>query len=276
MTSLKTPNRSELRQALASLRAAGYPDKTPSKDPLKTLFSGPLNRALMGPFDPSTDESMAVFFALAQGGKAFEKALDQHPRWIDATLAEAARPQGTKEADAPPAGVAIFADFTPMHFCAQQDLSREARALLARGVDPGRFTARVTSTGLAAYSGSARTLAEIRAFGFDLRLELDPDHCAPSSGAARSTLLHRMATRNSSDAGFDACARILAGSRVWYPDLDCETEDGATPLDWAGLASPERRAIFAQAVLSEKARRETEALEASSSPQRKRARPKAL
>lgn len=147
---------------------------------------------------------------------------------------------------------------SPLQWCATFDWHEEARLLLAAGAKPELFKAGVSAVGLAAYSGSALCLAEMMAFGANIRLELLPEHGVGSHTMIGSTLLHRLAARAKTST--PAIALMLAQSRKWYPDLHCKTADGRTILDFAEGSSDQVN-DFRQALLSAISDRERQDLQ---------------
>ena len=216
---------------------------------------------------PGIDEllaapSMAIFKALTQGAKAVEAACMAHPAsLVDTPLNEAAIAAGLPGGKDEPRRATVL-HFTALQLCAHADLWREARALLAHGANPNKFNAQVTAIGLAAYTGSARSLCEMISFGANATLHLAPEHAPGAPSAHGSTLLHRVANRPIGD-NKKAVVLILAHCAASYPDPLPKALDGTTPMDWAD--DDETR----EALLSAVADRAAAALRPATPPRRK-------
>lgn len=175
--------------------------------------------------------SMAIFKALTQGPKAVEAACSSNPAsTVDMPLNKAASLLWESE----PVGIgrSMVLQFTALQLCAHADLWREARVLMSHGANPNLFNAAVTAVGLAAYTGSARTLCEMVSFGANATLYLPPEHAPHTPSAHGSTLLHRISNRPIGD-NKKAVVLILAHCAASYPDPLPQTIEGKTPLDWA-------------------------------------------
>ena len=132
---------------------------------------------------------------------------------------------------------------------------------MERGANANLFNSGVTAVGLAAYLGHARTLAQMGAFGANLRLELSPEH-APTPDMVGSTLLHRISGRGIEKV---ACiAEILAHCTRCFPTPLPLNAAGESPLDIAkgtreyselsavllGMASKKEQTSIAEACIA--------------------------
>lgn len=253
---VKTIDSKQLRQALASMRAGGgssIPAResrdrlTSSLDDVYRRWEGAHGTA---PLDAPIHEAMR------QGPEALRAACEQaHACEIEHSLTYIAGPgrQLTNRQ---------LVRMTPLQICALLDLWREAGVLMAFGANPNLFNAEVTAIGMAAYSGSARTLCQMIAFGANATLYLLPEHAPGAPEAHGSTLLHRVAGRQI-HRNHGAVSRILADCERCYPDPLPSTLNGRTPLDWAAEAQcEEARSQIAQSA----AERERRALAAAAAP----------
>jgi hypothetical protein len=217
-----------------------------------------LNLSLKGA--PIDDPQLAIFRALTTSPKALEAALlSAQPDAVDRPMNECrarTAPKGSPEAKALMESQRGLSGMTPLQWAVQFALDAEVRLLLRFGANPNLYNAGVTAVGLAGYVGSGRALAEFRAFGADLRLELRPEHAGPGMTAIGTTLLHRLGQRDSPHRA--ACARLLADCDRCYPDLSARCAQGRTIIDWS--EGDDEDGSFRAAILAAMSEREQKAL----------------
>lgn len=146
----------------------------------------------------------AIFLGLRHGSRGVESAAVVHGKgMIDATLAEAAGNDERFEASQLPLSMSALA------VAAQCDMADAVEALLRLGANPSTLGESRSAAASAALAGSLHALAEIAAFGADLRDERQGD---------LPTLLHRVCAKPSTSRLL-GCAAILASSSKDYPEL---------------------------------------------------------